>query len=92
MIVDPAIDEVCLVLEYVEGGDSQKTDESGSLIPLVEKTIWSHLRHLTLGLEYLHMHGIIHGDIKPENLLLTRSGEKGPRGGGGGKGREGEGK
>ena len=30
------------------------------------------MRHLVLGLEYLHMNNIVHRDIKPENLLLTK--------------------
>ena len=75
VIADPAtVDEICLLLEFVAGGESQKKDEAGMPIPLSCATIWSHTRHLVMGLEYLHMHGIIHRDIKPENLMITRQG------------------
>ena len=72
VVLDPQCDEVFIVLEYVAGGTSQPYDADGRPILLPERTIWSHLRHLVMGLEYLHMHGIIHRDIKPENLLLTK--------------------
>jgi serine/threonine protein kinase len=75
VILDDSRDEVFLVLEYVDGGTSQPTGKDGKPVPLAAATIWSHLRHLVMGLEYLHMNGIIHRDIKPENLLLTRPGQ-----------------
>jgi len=71
VIIDQDHDEVFLVLEYIEGGPSQRMSDDGKGVPLPERTIWSHMRHLVMGLEYLHMHGIIHRDIKPENLLIT---------------------
>ena len=74
VIVDDPRDEILIVLEYVDGGPSQKNDSSGAPIPLPERTIWSHLRHFVMGLEYLHMSGIVHRDIKPDNLLVTNGG------------------
>ena len=65
-------DVIFLVLELVDGGPSQVTHADGRGQPLAERAVWSHTRHLVLGLEYLHMHGIVHHDIKPENLLVTR--------------------
>ena len=75
VIVDDAKDEILIVLEYVEGGVSQRTaTDGGAAPPLDERVIWSHTRHLILGLEYLHMNGIVHKDIKPENLLVVDGG------------------
>ena len=73
VILDPLHDDVFLVLEYVDGGPSQRIVD-GKAVPLDEQTIWSHTRHLVLGLEYLHMNGIVHRDVKPENLLLDERG------------------
>lgn len=73
VIDDPKADEVFIVLEFVDGGASQAVGKDGTAAVLKEATIWSHMRHLVLGLEYLHMHGIVHRDIKPDNLLVSRS-------------------
>jgi serine/threonine protein kinase len=78
VILDPDQDEVFLVLEYVDGGSSQSKGADGKPQRLPHRTIWSHLRHLVMGLEYLHMNQIVHRDIKPDNLLVTRPGKMYP--------------
>ena len=39
-----------------------------------EKDIMSFCKHIVLGLDYLHKNGIIHHDIKPNNILLCKKG------------------
>jgi serine/threonine protein kinase len=57
-----------LVLEYLEGGDLQKLCRERSLsLPDSMK----YVEQVCAGLSYAHRHGIIHRDIKPQNLLLT---------------------
>ncbi|XP_051195527.1 serine/threonine-protein kinase GRIK1 [Lolium perenne] len=67
VIDDPNTDKFYMVLEYVEGkmvcGDG-----------LGEDTSRKYLRDIISGLMYLHAHNIIHGDIKPDNLLVTSTG------------------
>ena len=75
VIIDEEKDDIYLVLEYVDGGPSQQPAADGAdPQPLSEEVIWSHLRHLVLGLECLHTNNIVHRDIKPENLLVSASG------------------
>ncbi|KAA6354762.1 MAG: hypothetical protein EZS28_049711, partial [Streblomastix strix] len=67
-------DKAYLVLEYCENGDLrqyiQKMKDSGTEI--TEAKAFELIRQVTLALNQLHMNGIIHGDIKPENILLTK--------------------
>lgn len=43
--------QVFLVLEFVDGGPSQVKGSDGKYVLLPERTVWSHLRHLVMGLE-----------------------------------------
>jgi serine/threonine protein kinase len=57
-----------LVLEYLPGGDLQ------ALVvrrPLPLDSALFYLGQVCAGLAYAHQHGVIHRDIKPQNLLLT---------------------
>ncbi|KAF9098834.1 hypothetical protein BGX29_007416 [Mortierella sp. GBA35] len=73
VIDDPTARKIYLVIEYMEGGEVRWKDSDDSpVLPLQDaRTIF---RDVVLGLEYLHMQGIIHRDIKPANLLLSAEG------------------
>ena len=64
-----------IVCEYMGGGTLSSLLESapGKKLPLHQaRKLFSHL---IAGLEHLREHRILHRDIKPDNLLLTSSGE-----------------
>ncbi|XP_027910133.1 serine/threonine-protein kinase GRIK1-like [Vigna unguiculata] len=72
VIDDPESDNFYMVLEYVEG--KWVCEGTGPACGLGEETARRYLRDIVSGLTYLHAHNIVHGDIKPDNLLITRHG------------------
>lgn len=72
VIDDPNTDHFYMVLEYVEG--KWVCEGSGPPGGLREDIARRFLRDIVSGLMYLHSHNIVHGDIKPDNLLVTSSG------------------
>ncbi|KMZ63290.1 Serine/threonine-protein kinase GRIK1 [Zostera marina] len=72
VIDDPESDNLYLVLEFVDG--KRICDASITTGGIGEYTSRQYLRDIIAGLMYLHAHNIIHGDIKPENLLVTKNG------------------
>ncbi len=63
-----------LVMEYVAGEDSQKVcaRQPGGHLPVPE-SIRIGLEALA-GLQHAHNLGVLHHDVKPSNILLTRTG------------------
>src|SRR5262249_52129826 len=63
--------ELCyLAMEYVEGIDlARLVRESG---PLPPGQACDYVRQAALGLQCAHDRGLIHPDIKPHHLILTR--------------------
>uniref|UniRef100_A0A1D1YUU5 non-specific serine/threonine protein kinase n=1 Tax=Anthurium amnicola TaxID=1678845 RepID=A0A1D1YUU5_9ARAE len=73
VIDDPNTDHFYMVLEYVEG--KWVCEGAGPPGGIGESTSRRYLRDIVAGLMYLHAHNIVHGDIKPDNLLVTSSGK-----------------
>ena len=65
-----------IVIEYVNGGSLQKKldDQLTKNKEYDEKSLIFWLFQICIGLSYLHKKKIIHRDIKPDNILLTKNG------------------
>jgi tetratricopeptide (TPR) repeat protein/tRNA A-37 threonylcarbamoyl transferase component Bud32 len=59
--------ELWLVMEYVEG----ETLRHRLATPISSEEFFSIAMQCCEGLQAAHLEGIIHGDIKPENIMLT---------------------
>jgi serine/threonine protein kinase len=62
-----------LVLEYLPGGDIFKLCKNR---PMPLKQTMYYLEQVCAGLSHAHEQGVIHRDIKPQNLLLTKDRRK----------------
>ncbi len=59
-------------MEFVDGGSIATLIKTYG--PFTEKVTSRYTRQMLEGLEYLHMHNIVHRDIKGANVLITRNG------------------
>ena len=66
--------EPYLVLEYVDGPNLRDRLRSSGPLPIAEVEALG--RNLTSALGHAHSRGVLHNDIKPENILLGPDGAK----------------
>jgi serine/threonine protein kinase len=63
-----------IVMEYVQGETLKaKLEQTGTTPPSVPQAL-SFIMMVARALHYVHQHGILHGDIKPANLIITPQG------------------
>ncbi|KAL1702282.1 hypothetical protein EV121DRAFT_262171 [Schizophyllum commune] len=65
-------DNLYLVMEYLNGGDCAALIKSLGCLP--EEWTKNYIAEVVLGLEYLHQRGVVHRDLKPDNLLIDQHG------------------
>jgi serine/threonine-protein kinase len=68
MGVDEASQTPYLVMEYVQGQSLEKMLEKGS-VPFPKACAW--VAEVATALAVAHRKGVIHGDVKPANILIT---------------------
>jgi len=61
-----------LVMEYVSGKTLFETVKTSGPLPLAKAV--DSIRQAALGLDHAHKAGLIHRDVKPENLIVDRQG------------------
>ncbi|KAJ1660457.1 hypothetical protein IWQ61_000636 [Dispira simplex] len=75
VINDPDHDGLYMVYEVCEKGPLIEVRLHQIVEPCPETEARGFFRQALLGIEYLHHTGIIHRDIKPDNLLLDHTGQ-----------------
>lgn len=72
LALDAVHDPPYLAMELVEGWSLREALRQEPFPPLAK--VLSVMDQLLSVLEHLHQRGLVHGDVKPENLLLERDG------------------
>jgi serine/threonine-protein kinase len=62
-----------MVMEYVDGTSLARVVERRGPLPVLHAC--HYIRQAALGLQHAHEKGMVHRDIKPQNLMLTRKGQ-----------------
>lgn len=75
VIDDDTEDSLYLVMQYAENGTLLQLDDAGCCTPLDVEQVKKYMRQLVAGLSYLEKHKVVHYDLKPANIVLTKNDE-----------------
>jgi formylglycine-generating enzyme required for sulfatase activity/serine/threonine protein kinase/Leucine-rich repeat (LRR) protein len=67
-------DLLVFAMEYVDGQDLSQVVKRRGPLPVTNATFYAH--QVALGLQHAHEKGMVHRDIKPNNLILAIEGKK----------------
>src|SRR5262249_42688652 len=69
--VDSSLGPPMIVMEYVDGEPLSRRLQEARLPPQQARLLG---RQIALGMAAAHAHGVVHGDLKPANILITPAG------------------
>jgi serine/threonine protein kinase len=67
-------ESIVFAMEYVDGFDLAKMVKTKGPLPVAHACNFAY--QAALGLQHAHESGLVHRDIKPHNLILTRTGDR----------------
>jgi serine/threonine protein kinase len=78
VIDDPTADKLYLVMQYVDKGVVAKVEVRANsdfvCDPIPPAQLARYTREMLTGLQYLHAHDVVHRDLKPDNILVSKNG------------------
>ncbi|KAL7704907.1 protein kinase [Lotmaria passim] len=78
VIDDPSADKLYLVMQYVDKGVVAKVEVRANsdyvCDPVPPPQLAYYAREMLTGLQYLHRHDVVHRDLKPDNILVSKDG------------------
>ncbi len=64
-----------LTMEFLEGEPLSQLMQRFQPVPMARPHAWSIIQQIASGLEHAHVRNIVHADLKPQNIMITNSGE-----------------
>jgi eukaryotic-like serine/threonine-protein kinase len=66
---------VFFTMELLNGALLSRVLQAGKVVPLSLAQAWAVIRDIGSALQHAHSRGVVHGDVNPQNVFITISGE-----------------